>query len=102
MYLLLASLAALAFTTGGVFMKHADGVRHVLPVAAFLVLFSIGAMLQSQAMRGAELGATYILVLGLEAALAYAMGVVFFGDAVTLAKTAALLLIVAGIAFLRL
>ena len=101
MYLFLACLAALAFTTGGVFMKQADGVRHALPVAAYVTLFGVGAALQSQAMRGTDLGATYILVLGLEAAFAYALGVVLFGEAVTLPKTGAIVLIVAGIALLR-
>lgn len=101
MYMLLASLAALAFTTGGVFMKQADGLRHALPVAIFVALFGVGAALQSQAMRGTDLGATYILVLGLEAAFAYAIGVALFGEAITVQKTAAVVLIVVGIAFLR-
>lgn len=101
MYLLLSALAALAFTTGGIFMKHADGLRHAWPVATFVVLFGVGAALQSQAMRGAELGATYVLVLGLEAGLAYGMGVALFGEVLTMQKTAAIALIVAGIALLR-
>jgi multidrug transporter EmrE-like cation transporter len=100
-YMLLAMLAALSFTTGGVFMKHADGLRHPAPVLGFVVLFAAGAMLQSQAMRGAELGATYILVLGLEAALAFGLGIVLFDEAATLRKVAAVMLIVAGIALLR-
>jgi multidrug transporter EmrE-like cation transporter len=101
MYLFLSLMAALAFTSGGVFMKHADGLRHTLPVAVFVALFSVGAVLQSQAMRGTDLGVTYILVLGIEAALAFGMGVAFFGEAVTVQKTAAVALIVTGIAFLR-
>ncbi len=101
MYLCLALLAALAFTSGGVAMKHADGLQHAVPVTIFVALFSLGAVLQSQAMRGTDLGVTYILVLGLEAALAFGMGAVFFGEAVTLQKTTAVALIVAGIAFLR-
>jgi multidrug transporter EmrE-like cation transporter len=101
MYMLLALLAALSFTAGGVLMKHADGMRHHAPVAGFVVLFAIGAMLQSQAMRGNELGATYILVLGLEAALAFGLGIVLFDETVTLRKIAAVTLIVAGIALLR-
>lgn len=101
MSLLLAMLAALFFTTGGIFMKHADGLRHPAHVLGFVVLFALGAMLQSQAMRGAELGATYILVLGLEAALAFGFGVIFFDEAATLRKLAAVIAIVAGIALLR-
>ncbi len=101
MHLLLAALAALAFTTGGLFMKQADGLRHAWPIATFVVLFGVGAAVQSLAMRGAELGATYVLVLGLEAGLAYALGIAVFGEVPTVQKSAALALIVAGIALLR-
>jgi quaternary ammonium compound-resistance protein SugE len=101
MYMLLAILAAVAFTSGGVFMKYADGTRHAVPVAGYVALFGIGAMLQSKAMRGSELGATYVLVLGLEAALAFGLGVVLFDETATWRKLAAVTLIVAGIALLR-
>lgn len=101
MYMLLAILAALCFTSGGIFMKYADGVRHLLPVVGYVTLFGIGAMLQSLAMRGTELGATYILVLGLEAALAFGLGVVLFDELATMRKVAAVLLIAAGIVLLR-
>ena len=101
MFMLLAILAALAFTGGGVFMKYADGVRHVGPVMGYVGLFGIGAVLQSQAMRGSELGTTYILVLGLEAALAFGLGVVLFDEAATWRKLLAVILIVAGIGLLR-
>ncbi len=94
-------LAALAFTLGGVFMKYADGLTHAGPTAAFVALFGVGAVLQSRAMRGAELGTTYILVLGLEAILAFGLGVWLFGESVTVPKAAAVVLIVAGIALLR-
>ena len=98
---LLAILAALAFTAGGVFMKYADGARHAVPVAGYLALFAIGATLQSQAMRGTGLGATYVLVLGLEAAIACGLGVVLFDETATWRKLASVILIVAGIALLR-
>ena len=98
----LALLAALAFTTGGVLMKYADGLRHAGAVAGFVALFAAGAILQSQAMRGSELGITYVLVLGLEAALAFGMGVAIFHEEATVTKLAAVCLVVAGIALLRL
>lgn len=101
MALTLSTLAALAFTLGGVFMKSADGVRHPGPTAGFVLLFGLGAALQSQAMRGADLGPTYILVLGLEALLAFGFGVVLYGESVRPARLAAVLLVVAGIALLR-
>jgi multidrug transporter EmrE-like cation transporter len=101
MQLALASLAALLFTVGGIFMKHADGMRHASATALFLLLFALGAAVQSQAMRGAELGATYIVVLGLEAALALAFGTFLFAEPLSLSKIGAVLLIVIGIALLR-
>ena len=101
MPLILSALAALAFTIGGVFMKSADGTRHLLPTVGFLLLFAGGAALQSYAMRGAELGVTYVLVLGLEAMLAFGFGIVLFGEALTVTRIGAVALIVAGIALLR-
>jgi multidrug transporter EmrE-like cation transporter len=99
--LVLATLAASCFTLGGVFMKQADGLRHAGPATGFLVLFALGAVVQSQAMRGAELAVTYVIVLGLEAALAVALGRFVFGEPMTAAKLCAIALIVAGIALLR-
>ena len=99
---ILAVLAALAFTTGGVLMKYADGLRHAAAVAGFVALFAAGAMLQSLAMRGSELGVTYVLVLGLEAVLAFGLGVTIFHEEPTVTKLTAVALVVVGIALLRL
>lgn len=101
MRMLLAMLAAFAFTIGGVAMKYADGVHDRTFAAAYVTLFGVGAVLQAQAMRGAELGATYILVLGLEAVLAFTLGVMLFGESATPRKLAAVALVVVGIALLR-
>ena len=101
MHLLLSGLAALLFTVGGIFMKRADGLSHAPPTACFLALFACGAAVQSCAMRGTELGATYVIVLGLEAILAVSFGAILFGESLTPSKTAAVLLIVGGIALLR-
>ncbi len=99
--IVLPVLAALAFTVGGIFMKYADGMRHVPATSLFLIFFVIGAAMLSYAMRGAELGTTYIVVLGIEAALALAFGIVLFSETVTVSKTAGVLLILGGIALLR-
>ncbi|MGE5243724.1 MAG: DMT family transporter [Betaproteobacteria bacterium] len=101
MQLVLASLAAFCFTLGGVFMKHAEGLRNATPTALFLLLFGVGAAVQSLAMRGAELTTTYLIVLGLEAALAVAFGMLLFAEPMTVRKLCAIVLIVGGIALLR-
>jgi multidrug transporter EmrE-like cation transporter len=99
--LTLASLAALCFTLGGVCMKRADGLQHASPTVLFLALFAAGAALQSQAMRGAGLARTYIIVLGLEAALAVALGRLLFAEPMTAIKMLAIALIIGGVALLR-
>jgi multidrug transporter EmrE-like cation transporter len=99
--LVLASVAAVCFTVGGAFMKKADGVAHAGPTALFLLLFVAGAAALSASMRGADLSTTYIIVLGLEAAMAATLGVVLFGEPMGVAKLAAIVLVVAGIAMLR-
>jgi multidrug transporter EmrE-like cation transporter len=101
MHLLLCVLAALCFTVGGLFMKYADGFRHPPAGVAFLLLFGLGAVLQSHAMRNEGLAVTYVLVLGLEAAFAVAFGLFLLGEAVSLVKLAGVAVTVAGIALLR-
>ncbi len=94
-------LAALCFSTGGMFMKRAEGLHATWDSVVFLLLFALGAVLQSQAMRGAALSLTYILVLGLEAGFAVGFGVFFFGEGIPPLKLGGILLIVLGIALVR-
>jgi multidrug transporter EmrE-like cation transporter len=101
MLLLHGLLAALCFTTGGLFMKYADGFRQLPPAMAFLLLFGVGAVFQSHAMRGAGMAVTYVLVLGLEAALALGFGVWLLGESLSVAKLAGIALTLAGIVLLR-
>lgn len=97
----LAALAASCFTVGGVFMKHADGLHHAGATAGFLALFVLGAVVQSQAMRGEGLAVTYLIVLGLEAALAVVFGQFVFGETMTVVKACAIALVISGVALLR-
>ena len=73
--------AALAFTIGGIFMKLSQGLTHPLPSLAMLGLFGLGAALLTLSIevRG-ELGPAYLVVLGLEAVLAFAFGTMLFGE----------------------
>ncbi|MDB5097130.1 MAG: hypothetical protein JWM80_1551 [Cyanobacteria bacterium RYN_339] len=93
--------AALAFAVGGVCMKYADGLTRWPGTVGLYACFVLGATFQALALRRADLGVVYIVVLGLEAVLAFGFGVAFFHEAVTAARVVALTLIVAGIAILR-
>lgn len=98
---LLAFLAAVSFSVGGVFMKLSEGMSRPLPSAAFLGLFVLGAVLQALALRRTDLGVVYIAVLGLEAALTLVFSVLLFREALSVARVVAVLLIVAGVVLLR-
>ena len=101
MHVMFCVLSALCFTTGGLFMKYADGFRHAPAGIAFLLLFGVGAVLQSYAMRNEGLAVTYVLVLGLEAAFAVAIGLFLLGETISVLKLTGVAVTVAGIALLR-
>lgn len=94
-------LAAMAFATGGVAMKYSDGLTRLWPSLMVFVLFSAGAALQALAMRHAPMGTTYVVVLGLEAVLASALGAWLFAEALTAPRLLAIALIVTGIVILK-
>jgi multidrug transporter EmrE-like cation transporter len=101
MELLELVLAAACFAAGGLFMKHAAGVSRPLPTAAFALLFLAGAVLQSLGMRRFDLGAAYIAVLGLEAALAFLLSVAVLHESYSAGRIIAIVLILSGVALLR-
>jgi multidrug transporter EmrE-like cation transporter len=97
LYFGMAIAAALAFTVGGVFMKLSQGLTHPLPTLAMLGLFALGAALLTLSIdaRG-ELGPAYLVVLGLEAVLAFAFGAMLFGENANLGRMLGLALLIAG------
>jgi small multidrug resistance pump len=102
MDLVIALLAALCFTVGGIFMKLSDGMTKLWPSVALYVLFIIGATLNAILVkRGGELGSAYIIVVGLESVLAFVFGVVLFGEDRSWTKIVGVALILIGLLFLR-
>jgi multidrug transporter EmrE-like cation transporter len=101
MFIVYSILAALCFTVGAVFMKHAQGMTQWVPALVCLVLFMAGAALQGLAMRGNEMGVTHIFILGLEAVLALGLAAIYLHEPVTLAKAGGVALVIAGMATLR-
>jgi multidrug transporter EmrE-like cation transporter len=101
MSLLLLASAAVLYAVGGLFMKQSDGITRVLPSVAFLLLFAAGAALQALGMRRADMGPSYILVLGLEAIAAVVLSIVVLNESYSASRLAAIALVVVGIAWLR-
>jgi quaternary ammonium compound-resistance protein SugE len=93
--------AALAFSTGGVFMKLSNGLSRPAPTASFLALFVAGAALQALGMRRDDFSVAYIFVLGLEVVVTVLLSVFYLHESLPLSRLAAVLLVVAGIVWLR-
>ena len=97
MHIGMALGAALAFTVGGIFMKPADGATKLFPTLAVLGLFAIGAILMTVSVNArGELGAAYVVVLGLETVLAFAFGRLIFGEQLSTGRIIGLVLLLAG------
>ncbi|MEZ4870541.1 MAG: SMR family transporter [Caldilineaceae bacterium] len=93
--------AAFSYSVGGYYMKLADGLTKGGPSALVLGLFCVGAILQTIAMRHTEMTITYMVVLGLEAITALALGLLFLGEGLTAAKVMGIAFVCIGILCLR-
>ena len=97
LYFGMAVAAALAFTFGGVFMKLSHGFSQPLPSLAMLGLFGLGAVLLTLSIEArGELGPAYLVVLGLEAVLAFVFGAMLFGEHPDLGRVIGLALLIVG------
>jgi multidrug transporter EmrE-like cation transporter len=101
MYPALVVLAAFAYSIGGYYMKLSEGFRNLSPTLGVFALFGLGAGLHILAMRHAQMTTTYIVVLGLEAVVAFVLGVFFLKETSSVLKVAGTALILAGIVLLR-
>jgi quaternary ammonium compound-resistance protein SugE len=101
MFTTLTCLAALSFSIGGYFMKLSAGLTQLRPTLLVFAFFTLGAGLQTVAMRGQEMAITYIVVLGFEAITAFSLGVFFLKEGSSLTKLAGVGMVLAGIVVLR-
>lgn len=101
MSLVLSILAALSYVAGGACMKACDGLERPAWLLGVYAGFLVGCSLQTWAMRGQDLGANYIVVLGLEAIAAFAVGVWAYGEPVSASRVLGVALVTVGIGLLR-
>lgn len=93
----LALVAAGCFTGGGLLTKPADGLSRLWPTLAMLGLFVLGAACLALLVQlGGEVGSAYLIVIGLEAVLAFVLAAILFGERVTILRSFAVLLVLAG------
>ena len=101
MFTTLTGFAALSFSIGGYFMKLSAGFTHFRPTVLMFAFFSVGAILQTVAMRGEQMAITYIVVLGFEAITALLLSMVLLNESASLSKIGGVALVRAGIVLLR-
>ncbi len=94
-------LASIAYAVGGLFMKLSAGLSRPWPTVAFTLLFLCGAMLQSLGMRNADMGVSYVFVLGVEALVAVGLSAAYLHESFSPSRIAAVMLVVAGVVWLR-
>src|ERR1700745_3566136 len=101
MFTTLTRLAALSFSIGGYFMKLSAGLTHLRPTLLMFGFFSVGAVLQTVAMRGEQMAVPYIVVLGFEAITALVLSMVLLNESASLSKIGGVALVLAGIVLLK-
>ena len=85
--LLLGGLFEAGFTTA---LRHVDGGRNLLAVAAFVIAVSASMGLLALAGRAIPMGTAYAVWAGIGAAATVAIGAAFYGEPVSLVRMALL------------
>lgn len=98
----LLGLAGLLEVVWAFAMKQSHGFTRLLPTTVMLVTMVGSFGLLAVAMRSLPLGTAYMIWTGIGAVGAFAVGVWFLGEAVSPLRVLAALLIVAGIATMKL
>jgi quaternary ammonium compound-resistance protein SugE len=83
-------------------MKQSDGFTQPVPTGVMLVTMAASFWLLTMAVKTLPLGTAYAVWTGIGAVGAFAVGIVFLGEAATPMRFAAAALIVAGIALMKL
>lgn len=98
-FLLIAGLFEIGWAAA---IKQSDGFTRLGPTVAMLVTMVISITLLAMAMRVLPLGTAYATFTGIGVVGAFLVGVLFLGEAVTVTRVAAAVLIVAGLILMKL
>jgi len=99
LFLIVAGLLEVAWAVG---LKQSNGFTRPLPVAVVLVTAPLSFYLLALGMRALPVGTAYAVWTGIGAVGAAIIGIVFLGESRNLWRLLSLLLIIIGIAGLRL
>jgi small multidrug resistance pump len=95
------ALASLAFAIGGALMKLSHDFSRLWPSLAVAVVFVAGAALLARAIQTDQLATVYVVGLGIEAIITVALGMLLFGERLTIPSACGIILIAAGVTAIR-
>jgi small multidrug resistance pump len=100
-YLMLAGAIAaeVAATTA---MKYTEGFSRLLPSLLTVLGYVVSFALLAQTLRTVAVGTAYAIWAGVGTASIVAIGMVFLGEGMTVAKAAGIVLIIVGVVVLNL
>ncbi|MEU9393439.1 multidrug efflux SMR transporter [Streptomyces sp. NPDC048324] len=100
-YLLLG--AAIAAEVGATTaMKFSEGFSRLVPSLVTVVGYVVSFVLLAQTLKTVSVGTAYAIWAGVGTAAIAVIGLLFFGEAMTAAKVAGMVLIIAGVVVLNL
>lgn len=97
--LLFAGLFEIVWATA---MKQSDGFSRPLPTIVTLVAMVLSFGLLAWSMKSLPLGTAYMIWTGIGALGAFAIGIVWLGEAISPLRIAATMLIVGGLVLMKL
>ena len=94
--------ASCLFATAGALMKSSDGFTLLLPSVGVVALFAAGAALLARAVHRDGLAASWVVGLGLEAAITTLLGLWLYSEQLSMYQLAGVVLVLGGTAVIRL
>ena len=94
-------VAGLFETVWAYYMKLSDGFTRLGPTAATFAAMAVSIGLLGIAMKSLPLGTAYMVWTGIGALGAFVVGIAVLGEAVTVLRVAAAILIVSGIVLMK-
>ncbi len=92
---------SVAFSIGAAFMGASQGFTRLTPSLLVAVSFILGAGLLARAVQKTPMSTTVVVGLGIEALLTVLVGVFVLGDRFTPLQGVGMLLVVCGVALVR-
>ena len=94
-------IGAVAFSVGGAFMGDSAGFTRLWPSMIVAACFVIGSGFLARAVHRGGLSTTYVIGLGFEAVITVAIGLALFGERLSVAQGAGIVIILVGLVTLK-